>query len=89
MELVLILNKIGSYLKRKFHVHFYTKPIVSKYVGFYTRDIIYECRCGERKVTEVCAEYGESFPIETTHFLSFADFDKILEGANPKEVRGY
>ena len=62
----------------KIHVCIFSKPIVSKYSTFNSRDIIYECRCGKRKSVNVYRNFGDSFPIETTNFLTEKDFKEIL-----------
>lgn len=71
------------------HFHHYSKPVVSKYSGFNTRRIIYECRCGKRKEYHIYRRFGDAFPIETTDFTTHKEFDQILNGADPETVLGY
>lgn len=71
--------KIG---KIKVHYHCYSKPIVSKYIFFNARDIVYECRCGERKIIRVYRPFNELFPIQTTNLITHQELEKI---ANEKE----
>lgn len=68
------------------HFHNFKTPIVSRYVSFNTRDIIYECSCGKRKSFEITTDFGESFPIPTSSFMSHADFEKILKGAQFEKI---
>lgn len=60
------------------HKHSFHKPIVSAYVSFNTRDIVYECKCGKRKKYRVSLPFDIPFPIETTPFISSTDLDKII-----------
>lgn len=62
----------------KIHVCIFSKPILSKYSTFNSRDIIYECRCGKRKVVNVYRNFGDYFPIETKNFLTDKEFKEIL-----------
>lgn len=62
--------------KRK-HKHLFDKPIVSRYVSFNYRDIIYSCSCGERKIIKVHADFDEPFPIQTSD-LTREEFEKHL-----------
>jgi hypothetical protein len=64
--------------KIKVHVHSYSHPIVSKYVGFNTRDIIYECRCGKRKIIREYRPFNKPFPIKTTSFITNKDLERIV-----------
>jgi hypothetical protein len=61
----------------KLHFCIFSKPILSKYVTFNERDIIFKCRCGKKKIKRVYAAFSEPFPIETTNFISDKDFKKI------------
>lgn len=65
-----------------FHLHHYKKPIASKYVSFSTRDIIYECSCGARKVRRVRKAFGDAFPIETNSLITNKEFNAILNKTN-------
>jgi hypothetical protein len=68
------LNKILAWL----HTCNFSKPIVSKYVSFNKRDIIYECKCGKRKIIRVYRTFGIAFPIKTTNFITKEEFKKFL-----------
>lgn len=61
-------------LFKKFHIHSFNKPIISRYISFNTRDIIYECKCGKRILKNVYRNYGEA----TTPFLEKHDMERIL-----------
>ena len=61
------------------HIHFHSTPIVSKYVSFHTRHIIFECSCGHRCTKEMTLPYGRGFPIYTGS-LSDREFNEVLHG---------
>lgn len=69
-------------LLKMFHIHLFSKPIVSQYYSFETRRIIYECRCGKREVVKVYVpfESNRDFPIKTTMLLTNKEFNEILSG---------
>lgn len=69
-------------LLKMFHIHLFSKPIVSQYHSFETRRIIYECRCGKREVVKVYASFesNRDFPIKTTMLLTNKEFNEILSG---------
>lgn len=53
------------------------------YVSFNTRDIVYECRCGKRKIIRVYRPFDVPFPIETTYFITRKELKSIAnEKAN-------
>lgn len=65
------------------HCHSYSKPIVSMYVSFNTRDIVYECKCGKRKIIRDYRPFDVPFPIETTNFITRKELEAIAnEKAN-------
>ena len=69
----------------KLHICSFSKPIVSRYISFNTRSIVYECRCGERKIKRVYCSFDSPFPIETTIFISNKEIQKIADKkAKPK-----
>ena len=70
-----LINGIKSIFKHKCN---FNKPIASQYVSFNTRNIVYECKCGKRKVFRIYMPFDKPFPIETTLFLSDSDLDKII-----------
>ena len=71
---------IGS--KKGMHLCRFSKAIVSKYVSFSTRDIIYQCKCGKRRCKRVTKAFEANFPIQTTNLISDKEFDHILAGGN-------
>lgn len=62
----------------KLHACYYSKPIISRYVSFSTRDIIYECKCGNRKVFREYRDFSDPFPIETSMIESQKEFESYL-----------
>jgi len=68
------------WIKRLFerlHVCSFSKPIASRYITFNHRDIVYECRCGKRRIERVYASFGQPFPIETNMLISKQELEKI------------
>jgi hypothetical protein len=55
------------------------KPILSRYISFGSRDILYESRTGHRKIVRVYRDFDEPFPIETTHSLTHKDMQEALK----------
>ena len=56
----------------------YNTPIVSKYVSFNTRDIVYKCKCGKGIIQRIYTPYERPFPIPTTNFITRKDLEKYL-----------
>lgn len=73
-----MIQVIKNILK-KLHRCNYDTPIVSRYVGFSTRDIIYQCTCGKKKSYMIYRNFGIPFPIETNCFMERKEFKEILE----------
>lgn len=72
-------NFINWLFNKKVHVHDY-KPIISRYVSFNSRDIMYECtKCYHKKHQYISRPFDISFPIETTAFISYNEFNDILK----------
>lgn len=75
-----------SWIKKIFerlHVCSFSKPIKSMYVSFNTRDIVYECRCGKRKIIREYRPFDVPFPIETTNYITRKELEEIAnEKAN-------
>ena len=67
------------------HVCRFSNPLVSKYTSFNTRDIVFECRCGKRKIINVYRSFGNSFPIETTNFITNQEIKKIANKTQENE----
>jgi len=71
---------IHDVIHRLFHIHNW-KPKLSRYISFSTRDILYECRCGKRKIKSITRDFGTPFPIETTTSLTHKEMqDALLNG---------
>ena len=75
------LAKWKKYFKLK-HSHKHNTPICSRYVSFHTRDIIFECDCGERISKRIYREFSSPFPIETTSLITMRQFNLILNEKN-------
>jgi hypothetical protein len=59
------------------------KPIISMYVSFNVRDIIYECSyTKERKCVRERRNYGDAFTIPTTNFIDYKTFKEVLNGSD-------
>ena len=50
---------------------------MAKYVGFSTRDVIWECRCGERKMKRETRSFSSSFSAPT-FLLNNEEFNQVL-----------
>ena len=74
---------VGIIFYIKAHRHHYYKPIVSRYISFNTRDIVYECKCGKRKIIREYRPFDVAFPIETTNHITHQELEKI---ANNKKL---
>lgn len=71
---------IHDVIHRLFHIHNWT-PKLSRYISFHTRDILYECKCGKRKIETVYRSFDDSFPIETTMLITHKEMqDALLNG---------
>ena len=64
-------------MKNIFHIHIW-KPILSRYISFSSRDIIYECKCGKKKEKRVWKNFSDPFPIETAMLLSYKEYQEVL-----------
>lgn len=69
-------------INKGLHLCRFSKPIVSKYVTFNSRDIIFQCKCGKRRCKRVTKAFDADFPIPTTNLISEKEFDHILAGGN-------
>jgi hypothetical protein len=76
-----IVNYIIHYL---FKIHNWT-PKLSRYISFSSRDILYECSCGKRKINKVVRDFDTPFPIETTMLMT----KKEMQNALLKGVEDY
>jgi hypothetical protein len=69
----------GEKLKILKHNCFPSKPLVSRYIGFNTRDIVYECKtCGNRKIIRLTLPFEKPFPIPTTSHITHKELEKYL-----------
>jgi hypothetical protein len=64
-------------LFKKIHVCNFSTPIISRYILFNYRDIVYECKCGKREIIRTHTPYGKPFPIQTTNFITHTELLKI------------
>ena len=78
-----------NWIKTKLHIHLFTLPVVSKYVSFHQRDIVYQCRCGKKKLDRVYKQFGESFPIETASLITNYEVNKILNNPAVLQTLSY
>jgi hypothetical protein len=67
-----------------FHIHIHSKPIVSSYVSFHTRDVVWECRCGQRKLVRESRAFGSSFSLDWTCSLNTIEMTQVLEKKESK-----
>jgi len=74
---------IFKLIAQKLHVHRFEKPIASQYWTFNTRRIVYECKCGKRELRKEYYQFGESFPIPTTDFITNEEIEKLLNKIAP------
>jgi len=63
------------------HICSFSKPIISRYVSFNTRDIVYECRCGKKRIIRDYRPFDEPFPIQTTNFITHQELENIANDA--------
>ena len=70
---------IHDVIHRLFHIHNW-KPKLSRYISFSTREILYECRCGKRKIETISRDFDTPFPIETTMLTHKEMQDALLNG---------
>ncbi len=73
-----MFKKIIKSIRKKLHVCYHNKPIISRYMSFHTREIIYECKCGHRQVERVTRAFSDPFPIETTSLIAYKEFGTHL-----------
>lgn len=77
-----IKDEINKPKKSFFHFHQFNIPFASMYISFNTRNIIYKCKCGKKKSFIISKDFGDPFPMKTTHNInepiSKKQFKKIL-----------
>lgn len=64
-------------LKAAVHVHYFGKIVRSRYVSFNYRDVIYECRCGKRKLVKD-VRHDDVYPFETNILITNQEMLKAL-----------
>lgn len=64
--------------KSFFHLHWFNKPIAYIYTSAYSRDIIFQCRCGKKVSIEDYRDFLNSFPEEPPKFTE-EEFKRILK----------
>lgn len=64
-------------MKKFLHIHKWN-PKLSRYISFHTRDILYECKCGKRKIETVYRSFDKPFPIETAMNLTHKEMQDAL-----------
>ena len=67
-------------LKQFFHVHRYSDPILSKYVSFSCRDIIWQCKCGKRISIREWRLFDSPFSKETDIHVTIKYYEEVLHG---------
>lgn len=72
-------SNFWKWVKVKLHCHIYSAPIISRYISFHTREIVYRCRCG--KMVALREDFGLSqpFPIETSS-VSSEEIQALISG---------
>jgi hypothetical protein len=70
--------EIIKWIKNKIHVHYFNKQVTSKYVSFHTRQIIFECRCGNRISVRESKSFGNPFSKDTDLLVTEKEFNKLL-----------
>jgi hypothetical protein len=66
-------------LFKKLHIHNFSKPIACMYISFHTREIIFECKCGARKLKKEIKAFDEPFS-RGADFVSSKEMKEILAG---------
>lgn len=66
-----------KYIKKKLHVHFFNKIIASQYASFNYRNVVIECRCGERKIEKW--HHDEVYPFLTNNFITNKEMNLLLQ----------
>ena len=68
------------------HIHRYNEPIISDYVSFSTRDVVWQCRCGHRKLVRESRAFGSPFSLSWTVGLDKKEMEQVLSGTESKEL---
>ena len=70
-----LLKKIKNY----FHVCCYSKPLISQYRTFDSRNIIFQCRCGNKESIIERRYFSDDFSINTNTLITDKQFNSILK----------
>lgn len=68
----------------KLHIHIHSTPITSRYRGFGSRDIMFQCRCGHKISKKESREFGEPFSFDGI-CLNNKSFYILLDSNNKVE----
>lgn len=60
------------------HIHRFNQPILSQYISFGSRRIIYQCKYGCKKSQDVYRSFSKPFPMPTTNFVEDKDVKAVL-----------
>jgi azurin len=71
--------KLLSLIFSKKHYHEFNKPVMSRYVSFNSRDIIFECKCGELKMVRENRGYADAFSMGTNLYTTAQEMDDFLK----------
>lgn len=55
------------------------------YISFNTRDIVYECKCGKRKIERETRSFSDPFPIKTT-LITRKELEKIQKHERKADI---
>lgn len=68
------------------HIHRYNKPIISNYVSFSTRDVVWECRCGHRKLVRESRAFSSPFSLSWTVGLNNKEMEQVLNKTESEQL---
>ena len=74
------MKNLINNLKKYLHCHIYSKPVLSRYVSFHTREIVWRCRCGGMVAHRMTLPFGVAFPIKTTDDVGSDEIQDLLAG---------
>jgi hypothetical protein len=60
------------------HLHNHNRPIASRYLNFNEHQIVYECKCGQRKAKRIFRAFSNEFPIQTNVLMTYQDVQKLV-----------
>lgn len=59
---------------------------MADYVGFNTRNVVWECRCGQRKLVKESRAFGSSFSTNFTVSLNSKEMQQVLTRTESEEL---